>query len=72
MLEATRGCAPAKVWKAKFPLGLDMLVLAIVNTRRRSVCKFFCEMSEVSGTTHEQRLSKWNGNAFFYLVGWSH
>lgn len=28
------------------------------------MCKFFCEMSEVSGTTHGPRLRKWNGNAF--------
>lgn len=53
-----KGCEAPRLWAARFPFGLDLLVQAFLSTRHKRVCQFFCDVSELSGATHEQRLRR--------------
>jgi len=49
-------CLPLKPWKARWPLGLDMLANAFQYSRRKQVLQFFLDVVAESGTTFEQNL----------------
>lgn len=53
---AKHGCQPLRAWKAKWPLGLDMLMKAFNYSRRMQILQFFLEVVDTSGTTFEQNL----------------
>jgi hypothetical protein len=57
-LEVERNCARPRLWAAKWPLGLDLLLKAFWHGQNRTVCEFFWQVSEQSGPTHEQRLCR--------------
>lgn len=54
----SEGCAAPRSWAARLPFGLDLLVRVFLSTSRGRVCEFFRDISEQSGSTHEQRLRK--------------
>lgn len=54
----SEGCAAPRSWAARLPFGLDLLIRVFLSTRRGRVCEFFRDISEQSGSTHEQRLRK--------------
>lgn len=56
---AEKGCAPPRFWAARLPWGIDLLAGAFWNGRNRTLCEWFVEKAELSGSTHEQRLRKW-------------
>lgn len=57
-LEAEKGCERPRLWAARWPWGLDLLLKAFWHGQNRSVCEVFYQISELSGPTHEQRLRK--------------
>ncbi|KAL6413894.1 cytochrome P450 [Ilyonectria robusta] len=50
------GCQPLQSWKAKWPLGLDMLSRAVKRSEDMQMLRFFVEVAEESGSTFEQHL----------------
>ncbi|KAK3318123.1 n-alkane-inducible cytochrome P450 [Apodospora peruviana] len=50
------GCQPLRPWTAKWPLGLDFLVKALEFNKRKQILKFFLDVVEESGATHQQHL----------------
>ncbi|KAM7195406.1 Cytochrome P450 [Rhypophila sp. PSN 637] len=50
------GCQPLKPWKARWPLGLDVLISALRFAREKRILQFFLEVVDQNGTTFEQNL----------------
>jgi hypothetical protein len=50
------GCQRLKPWKARWPLGLDMLLQALKSSGQDRILQFFVRVADQSGTTFEQNL----------------
>lgn len=50
------GCQPLRPWKARWPLGLDMLVNASRYASQKQILRFFLDVVDESGVTFEQNL----------------
>lgn len=50
------GCQPLKPWKARWPLGLDILAKAFWYDHKKQILRFFIHVFDESGITSQQLL----------------